>query len=430
MTIEILISTMTKQHFLSVVQFCKSLRQGKEPCSYWHIDESNVDTLVSQNIFSLVAINSNRDICGLATLKHCGQFQKHLGEVSVAVGNEYRKKGIGSKLLHALTSLAETRNIKLLKAAISDTNIPSIELFKKNGFIRKATLYDEFRSELTGSVNDHLFYKYLDKPITKEQIDLQNKAHVLDHELWDDKAAIWHERTGDEGDRNRQLNSDPVLWRMLHDAVGDLKSLSILDAGCGTGYLAIKMAKKGASVVGVDYSEKMISIANKKNAEGLDVHFQRDSIETLTTLQNESFDVVISNYVLMDAENLDNVISSLNRVLKTSGHMILVFSHPSFGPPGGGTVNENDQSVSFRWPFSYFDSKKLEDRWGPFQTHFVFYHRPLSVYWKTFKQHGFDILDFDEPVMHPPYDPKIDPELILWYRMNPFSVAFLLKKVR
>ena len=76
-------------------------------------------------------------------------------------------------------------------------------------------------------------------------------------EMWNSVAADWQIQVGDEGDSTRRLNSDPVLWAFA----GDVAGLSVLDAGCGTGYLSRKLADKGALVTGIDFSEKMIEIS-------------------------------------------------------------------------------------------------------------------------------------------------------------------------
>jgi hypothetical protein len=48
---------------------------------------------------------------------------------------------------------------------------------------------------------------------------------------WNLLAADWRVQVGADGDSNRRLNSDPVLWEFA----GDVRGLSVLDAGCGTG---------------------------------------------------------------------------------------------------------------------------------------------------------------------------------------------------
>jgi len=52
----------------------------------------------------------------------------------------------------------------------------------------------------------------------------KRKTALSDRELWDQKAEDWHRQVGDDGDLNRRLNSDPVLWRFL-GSVGGLDVL-------------------------------------------------------------------------------------------------------------------------------------------------------------------------------------------------------------
>ena len=59
---------------------------------------------------------------------------------------------------------------------------------------------------------------------------------------WNRIAGDWDVQVGNEGDSNRILNSDPVLW----DFAGDVSGLKVLDAGCGTGYLTRKLYARGA----------------------------------------------------------------------------------------------------------------------------------------------------------------------------------------
>jgi 2-polyprenyl-3-methyl-5-hydroxy-6-metoxy-1,4-benzoquinol methylase len=49
--------------------------------------------------------------------------------------------------------------------------------------------------------------------------------------LWNRVADDWRMQVGDDGDSNRRLHSDPVLWAF----VGDVRGLTVLDAGCAHG---------------------------------------------------------------------------------------------------------------------------------------------------------------------------------------------------
>jgi 2-polyprenyl-3-methyl-5-hydroxy-6-metoxy-1,4-benzoquinol methylase len=69
-------------------------------------------------------------------------------------------------------------------------------------------------------------------------------------EFWNRVADDWEIQVGDEGDSNRRLNSDPVLWQLA----GDVRGMDVLDVGCGTGYLSRKLKDRGADVTGIDLS--------------------------------------------------------------------------------------------------------------------------------------------------------------------------------
>ena len=86
---------------------------------------------------------------------------------------------------------------------------------------------------------------------------MRNREHEDARALWNRVADDWRIQVGDDGDANRILNSDPVLWAFA----GDVNGLTVLDAGCGTGYLSKKLHDQGAHVTGVDFSERMIVIA-------------------------------------------------------------------------------------------------------------------------------------------------------------------------
>jgi SAM-dependent methyltransferase len=139
---------------------------------------------------------------------------------------------------------------------------------------------------------------------------------------WNLLAEDWRVQVGADGDSNRRLNSDPVLWEFA----GDVRGLAVLDAGCGTGYLSAKLRDRGALVTGVDFAERMIEIA-RADYPGND--FRVDSCTELATCEDGQFDLVIANYVLMDTSDLAATVRAFARVLKPGGVAVLVFSPPA-----------------------------------------------------------------------------------------------------
>lgn len=243
-------------------------------------------------------------------------------------------------------------------------------------------------------------------------------------ELWDAVASDWKLQVGDEGDTNRRLNSDPVLWRFA----GDVRGRAVLDAGCGTGYLSNKLTEAGAHVIGVDFSARMIELARRAYPA---VEFRVDSCAELSTVPDASVDLVVSNYVLMDTPYLDETVAAFARVLRPGGTAVLVFSHPCF--PGGraDSPEGNNDVTRYTWPFPYFQSTKCTDPpWAHFTTDFIWFHRPLSEYWRAFTRAGFHVVDFDEPHLTGERHHLASSAAHLRRSLSrPFSVAFKLGKM-
>ena len=245
-------------------------------------------------------------------------------------------------------------------------------------------------------------------------------------EFWNQVAQDWHIQVGEDGDSNRILNSDPILWKFM----GDIRGLQILDAGCGTGYLTRKLVKQGAFATGVDISPKMVEIAREKSQQiGVNIKYYIDSCSELNCFDDAVFDLLVSNYVLMDVPDLESTMQAFNRVLKVGSNAILLFSHPCF-PQGKATVTEKDGTINYEWNVSYFERhQRLDPPWGHFTSDFISFHRPLSDYWKSFKASGFDIIEFEEPrITEDRFHLAQDSRKLHDAKTRPYSVAFKLQK--
>jgi ubiquinone/menaquinone biosynthesis C-methylase UbiE len=244
-----------------------------------------------------------------------------------------------------------------------------------------------------------------------------------DRELWDQKAADWDTQVGEGGDSNRRFNSDPFLWAF----VGSVRGKTVLDAGCGTGYLARLLHRMGAQVWAVDFSEEMVKVAQSKEF-GESIHYFADSCSELTHIGSESIQLIVSNYVLMDLPDLEGAAQSFYRVLEAGGDLVFVITHPCFPLSDFSSIRE-DGSVHFKWNFSYFDRQELKDPpWRHFTTPFTWYHRPLRDYIQVFKTQGFELVDLDEPVVQDPPPEGFPVEKLTRYRMRPNSVILKFHK--
>ena len=100
----------------------------------------------------------------------------------------------------------------------------------------------------------------------------------------------------EEGDPHRIVLLNPVLFALLPDVQGK----RVLDAGCGEGYLCRKLARLGAHVTGVDYSVEMLAMARERTDPALGIRYLHGTCEHMDFLDPGSFDLVVSNMVLMD----------------------------------------------------------------------------------------------------------------------------------
>jgi magnesium-protoporphyrin O-methyltransferase len=91
-------------------------------------------------------------------------------------------------------------------------------------------------------------------------------------------AAAWSRLTSDapvSGIRATvRAGRERMRATLLSYLPGDLKGARILDAGCGTGALAVEVAKRGADVVAVDLSPTLIALAKERVPKNLRIDFR------------------------------------------------------------------------------------------------------------------------------------------------------------
>lgn len=98
----------------------------------------------------------------------------------------------------------------------------------------------------------------------------------------------------------------------------------VLDVACGTGTLALKLARQGFSVVGIDKSPEMIAVAKAKVESGLLLSFE---IQDMRQLKVEGvFDLALCTFdsinYLLPEEEVARYLAKISHLLKLNGFFV------------------------------------------------------------------------------------------------------------
>jgi ubiquinone/menaquinone biosynthesis C-methylase UbiE len=182
---------------------------------------------------------------------------------------------------------------------------------------------------------------------------------------------LWSEVYDTEKNPLIEMEEKPLLAM-----IGNVKGRLILDAGCGTGRISLKLLKKGAIVKGIDISNKMLAKAKEKckKYKGIS-EFKLASIYKIPYRKN-MFDMVICSLIISHLRNLNRAIKEMARVLRSGGLMIISDLHPY-------TILLRDVYTGF-----YLNGK-----------HYILknYGHTFENFIKCFKEANLKLVDIKEP---------------------------------
>ena len=138
-----------------------------------------------------------------------------------------------------------------------------------------------------------------------------------DQAIYQDYAEFWWDGTK----RFQRMLANQVHPRLKYfdRVVPDWTGLDILDLGCGGGFVAEPLARRGAHVIGVDPSVASLEAARKHaQAQGLDIDY-REGIGEAIPLEDRSIDQVVCMDVLEHVQDLEKVLAEVRRVLRPHG---------------------------------------------------------------------------------------------------------------
>lgn len=214
--------------------------------------------------------------------------------------------------------------------------------------------------------------------------------------LYDDVAPDYDEWVSQQGD----VLDDATFADLVDVRDGD----RICAVACGAGREARYLATRGATVTGVDFSEKLLDIARaRESAHPLGITYIHGDAHDLAGLPDASFHGVVCYMALMDIPDLDKALGSIARILAPDGWFVFAITHPCFKTPAYGEIVDHVDGSVRRTVGKYFE----EGAWdgpGKGSAHLPSraYHRTLSTYVNALVAAGLPIELMREPQLDTP----------------------------
>jgi SAM-dependent methyltransferase len=198
----------------------------------------------------------------------------------------------------------------------------------------------------------------------------------------------------------------------LFDLVGDVSGQRVLDLACGQGYVSRRLADRGATVVGVDVSDALVERARhyeREQPRGID--YRVADVQDPQALACEHFDGVTCNMALIAIPDLAATVRAVRSVLAPGGWFVFSITHPCFQSPGSHWLPE-ELGRRGRATYEYFDERPWRST-NPdgVRGRVDDYHRTLSTYVNTLREHGLVVDRLLEP-QAPASDDRNAPDLV------------------
>jgi len=178
----------------------------------------------------------------------------------------------------------------------------------------------------------------------------------------------------------------PATLAMIPDVTGR----HILDAGCGSGFYAEQLVRRGANVTAIDGSAEMLKHAERRLMElgflgtrpGATVRVA-DLGQPLDFLADHSVDGIVAPLVMHYLRDWTKTLDEFRRVLHRGGWLVMSTHHPATEAARFDVAN-------------YFLIEPLKDYWS-WVGDVRFYRRPLTATTNALADAGFVIERLVEP---------------------------------
>jgi SAM-dependent methyltransferase len=166
----------------------------------------------------------------------------------------------------------------------------------------------------------------------------------------------------------------------------EVRGKRVLDAGCGPGAYADQLVARGASVIAIDMSDRMLALARERLGAAAELR-KVDLSQPLDMFADGAFDLVNAPLCLDYIEDWGAVFREFRRVLSSDGIVQFSCGHPAFEAEYYATED-------------YFSVEQVESTWTGFGKRVVMpsYRRSLHEVLTPVIEAGFRITQVVEPL--------------------------------
>lgn len=195
---------------------------------------------------------------------------------------------------------------------------------------------------------------------------------------WLDNAKPWVTAV-----RENEIESRvEITNKAITETILQRSPKTVLDIGCGEGWLARELNKTGINVLGIDAIPALVEAA-KDEGGGI---FKLITYDELTHgAIKEKFDVIVCNFSLLGKESVNTIFNYISCMLNNGGFFIVQTIHPI-------TACGNIQ---------YIDGWR-QGSWAGFNSNFTkpapWYFRTLESWKHLFLHNGFELNEMLEPL--------------------------------
>lgn len=139
--------------------------------------------------------------------------------------------------------------------------------------------------------------------------------------FWDIHSIVWDDYFNHP---EYQKNMKSLISCLVDKKKQDYEK--IIDLGCGTGNYSFELAHKGFSVLGVDFSRKMVEKAIRKINDCIrnKINFQSLDINQPLPFSSNSFDHAICIHVFQVLKDPAFFLAQLQKIIKPNGYFLIV----------------------------------------------------------------------------------------------------------